>query len=218
MERLNKKTLSFPAKIYTKVFAALGMVLAVAGCGDKGGSASVPVVPPIYGSGCATCSGVMPQPVLLTTFQSEATDFYGNAVVVLKNMQVIVQSTGIQQNASGNNYNWYSGPIAVSGQLDVRKQLVDYDLNTGAQLTSCVVPVGVYPIQTYSVGQMLNASHNGTDISIPSLVSTVGNIELRVEAPSPMGFLENGTRLWATVSIVRVNGVTCSNQFHGEFL
>lgn len=219
MERLNNKTLSFPAKMFTRVFAALGVVMALAACGNKGGGGGGVVAPvvPVYGNGCVNC-GAITQPVLLTTFQSEATDFSGSSVVSLQNMQVYVQGSNLTTSASGNNYNWYSGPITVQGQLHVKKQLNDYDpSNPNVQLSSCVIPVGVYTVQTSQVGQMTNPNRNGTDITFPSVVATNASIELKIEAPSPMGFTNSGSRMWAKVSVVRVNGVQCSSQFYGEF-
>lgn len=208
METLNQKTLSFPAKIFTHAFAALGIVLILAACGKNDGGAVA--VPPVYGSGCGNCAGTIPTPALLTTFKAQSFD--GN--VALMNMQLYAQSTGITAVASGNNYKGYSGPIATQGQLVVRATQYDYVPGTSQMATACVLPAGTHIVQTQTVGQM---GYGGVDIYFPSLIVAGGAIELKVEAPSPMGLLDGGQTLWANVKVVRVNGILCSANFHGDF-
>nr|WP_295904741.1 hypothetical protein [uncultured Bdellovibrio sp.] len=207
MERLNYKTLSFPAKYILRAFAALGMVLALAACNNGGGGGGA-VVPPIYGSGCTNCAGSIPTPVVLTTFQMQS----ANGNITFSNMQLVGQSTRITSNASGNNYRNYEGPIAMQGQMVVARQEIDpYN-------PSCVIQPGTYALQTYSVGQMGFA---GGDIVVPTLLTTTGSIEMRVDSPDPMmagGLLtSSGQRLYAKVTVLRVNGYNCSQTFYGIF-
>lgn len=207
METLNKKTLSFSARIFTQVFAALGIMLTLTACGKSGGNGTQ-VVPPVYGNGCTNC-GTIANPALLTTFSAQSAD--GN--ISLVNMQVYAQASGITPVASGNNYKGYSGPIATQGQMVVKAPQYDYVPYTNQLATACVIPAGTYSLQTVSVGQM---GYDGQNVYFPSLITTAGAIELKVEAPSPMGFLNSGASLWAKVSVVRVNGVVCSASFYGD--
>lgn len=207
METLNNKKLSFPARFSKQVFAVLGMALLLSACEKDSGNV---IVPPIYGLGCQNCQMVIPAPVPLAVFEAKGTD----GTVVLSNMQLYGQSGGIQPNASGNNYKWYRGAVAVQGTMTVSTPQYDYNPGTQVPASSCVLLPGVYNLQTRLVGQM---EDGGVNIVIPSLITTAGNIELRIDAPSPMGLLEEGRRLWANVSIVSVNGITCSKNFFGEF-
>lgn len=204
METLNKKTLSFPAKIFTQVFAALGIILTLTACGKSDGGGT-PVVP-VYGSGCTNC-GTISSPVLLTTFQMQNP----NGNMIFSNMQMHAQSTAIVPNASGNAFRNYSGPIAVQGQLTVSQVLKDWS-------GGCIIQPGIYNVHTYSVGQMGAA---GGDVIIPSLTTNVGAIELRIDGPLNTmsgGLLtEGGLRLYARVSIVKVNGYVCSADFNDTF-
>lgn len=204
MEGLNQKTLSFP-RYFIRVFSALGIVFSLSACNQGGGNA----VPPIYGLGCQNC-GSLVAPVPLTTFQAQGTD----GSVVLSNMQMYGQAAAIKANVSGANYKWYQGPIAVQGTMTVNKAQLDYNSQTGQRASACAIPAGVYTLQTRLVGQM---DYQGVNLMIPNLITTVGGIELKIEAPSPMGLLEDGKRLWANVYIIRVNGVPCSQYFFGEF-
>lgn len=205
METLNKKTLSFPAKIFTQVFAALGIMLTLTACGKGGGNTTQAVVP-VYGNGCTNC-GTISSPVLLTTFQMQNP----NGNMIFSNMQMHAQSTAIVPNASGNAFRNYSGPIAVQGQMTVSQVLRDW---SGA----CIIQPGIYNVQTYSVGQMGAA---GGDVVVPSLTTNVGAIELRIDGPldTMIGGLltEGGLRLYARVSIIKVNGYVCSADFNDIF-
>ncbi|WII71642.1 hypothetical protein QJS83_14330 [Bdellovibrio sp. 22V] len=207
METLKKKNLSFPAKTFTRVLAALGIMLALAACQkDSGGS-------PVIGVGinnCANCVGVIPQPVVLTTYQSKSTD--GN--VVFQNMQILVQSTGIQPNATGNTWKYYRGPIYVQGTMVVTTPQYDYYPGTNYPITGCVIPAGTYQVQSTTVGQM---DYDGVNIVLPSLVTVGGGITMSVEAPYPMGLVESGSRLYAAVKVTSVNGIACSSNFFGTF-
>lgn len=207
MEGLNKKTLSFPAKYFARTIAALGILLALTACKDSGGGGGT-VVPPIYGNGCNNCAGSIPTPVILTTFQMQS----ANANITFSGMQMFGQSTRIIPNASGNNFRNYEGPIAVQGQMIVTRAEVD------PGNPSCVIQPGSYALQTYSVGSMGMA---GGDVVIPTLLSTTGAIEMRVDSPDPMmagGLLtQQGQRLYAKVTVLRVNGYNCSQTFFGIF-
>lgn len=211
METLKNKKLSFPAKVFTRVFAALGLLLTLAACGNKGGgNNNVAVAPPVYGNGCQNCGVAMPSPVLLTTFNTKSLD--GN--VSLMNMQMFAQSTGVNTMASGNNYKGYSGPVAMQGTLVVNATQYDYVPYTTTPATACALPAGTYTLQTVHVGQI---GYCGVDLVMPKLISTVGGIELKIEAASPMGFLDGGQSLWATITVERVNGIVCSQYFKGDF-
>ncbi|AHZ84834.1 hypothetical protein [Bdellovibrio bacteriovorus] len=206
MEGLNNKTLSFPAKMFTRAFAALGMVLALAACGKGGGGGTNTNV----GLNCLSqACGNITAPVVLTTFQSQSST--SNPEIILQNMQIIVSANLIQQNASGNNYNNYQGPIAIQGQMVVTKQMLDVDTITGAQLTPCVLPAGTYNLQTLTTGTMGLA---GGDVNVPAMLSNVGNIEVKIENGQ---LFTSGTRLFAKVSVTRVNGYACSGRFFGSF-
>lgn len=207
MERLNKNSLSFPARFFTQAFAALGLVVALVGCKGNDGGGYAPA--PIYGNGCQNCTSIS-SPVLLTTFNSKSSD----GKVALMNMQVYAQSTNITPMASGNNYKGYRGPIAAQGQLVVTEARTDVDPVTGRALTACVLPAGTFPIQTYTVGSM---EYDGLNVTFPALLTTVNAIEVSVESPSPMGFLDGGQTLWAKVAVTRINGVRCSENFFGIF-
>ncbi|KHD89583.1 MAG: hypothetical protein OM95_02285 [Bdellovibrio sp. ArHS] len=204
MERLNKKTLSFPAMVFTRALATLGVVLTLAACGKDNGGGSAPIVVGI--NGCQNC-GAITAPTVLTTFNSQA----ASGAFALTNMQVYAQAGLIQPNASGYNYKWYNGPIAIQGQLTVPTAFHD-TTNSG-----CVVPAGTYYLQTYSVGQLGNL---GADVLVPSLMTTTGNIELKIESAGVAGggFVDEGRKLYAKVSIVRANGYVCSALFADSIL
>ncbi len=209
METLKNKKLSFPAKVFTRVFAALGLILTLAACGNKdGGNNTVAVAPPVYGNGCQNCGVAIPSPVLLATFQMQNP----NGNVVFSNMQMYAQSSSIVASASGNAFRNYQGPIAVHGQMTVTQ--VIKDLSGG-----CIIQPGTYNLQTSSVGQMGAA---GGDVIIPSLITTGGLIDIRIDSPLNTmsgGLLvdNGGLRLYARVSIVRVNGYVCSSDFNDTF-
>ncbi|WP_415063866.1 hypothetical protein [Bdellovibrio sp.] len=202
METLNNKTLSFPAKYFTRAFAALGIVLSLVACNKDGGGSGVTTA--VYGNGCSNC-GAISSPVLLTTFQMQS----GSGNVVFSNMQMYGQSTGIVANASGNIYRNYQGPIAIQGQMTVTQAQQDWG-------SGCIIQPGTYTVQTYSVGQMGMA---GGDVLVPVMIA--GGIEMRIDGPLNTmagGVLEqNGQRLYARVSIVKVNGYVCSSTFFGDF-
>jgi hypothetical protein len=206
MERLNKKTLSFPRKLI-KTLAIFSMALTLSSCSKSDSSGNL-VTP--YGDNCANCAGSIPNPALMLTFRTTSLD--GN--ISLENMQVFAQATNIGFLPSGNHYKSYSGPIAMRGTLVVKMAQYDYVPGTQQIATACVLPAGTYSVQTVAVGQI---GYDGVDVLLPSLAVTGGGIELRIEAPSPMGFLDGGTSLWAKVSVVRANGVLCSPDFFGDF-
>ncbi|MGZ3774423.1 MAG: hypothetical protein ACXVCY_11330 [Pseudobdellovibrionaceae bacterium] len=206
MGRLKKSILSFPKRFFLGTILIIGISVSLAACYN--GSTNYPA--PLYGFGCQNCGAALASPIPLAVFQSAGTD----GSVVLSNMQMYGQATAIRPNASGSNYKWYQGPIAVQGTLTVSKTQFDIFPDTGQRASSCVVPAGVYTLQTKMVGQM---DLQGVNVMLPDLITTVGGIELKIEAASPMGFISNGTRLWADVYIIRVNGVPCSANFFGEF-
>jgi hypothetical protein len=214
MEGLNKKTLSFPALRFTSFLATLATILAttvLVACGNDGGGAAPPPPVVVNPNGCVTCNGIT-SPVVLTTFQAQAAD----GSMALTNMQLFVQSTNVVPNASGNNYNWYQGPIALQGNLEVRQTVLDVMPGTGMPLTSCAIPAGTYYVQSNGPGQM---GYMGTDIMVPSLITTSGAIELSIEAPAQGGYglTNQGRGFYGVVGVRRVNGVQCSPQFFGVF-
>lgn len=206
MERLNKKTLSFPA--ITRAIAMLGFIFAVAACGDKGGSNAPP---PIYPNGCMpTCANIN-QPLTLTTFQAGTPD----GTMVLTSIQLIGNASNVQQNGSGSLYNWYAGPIVMQGTMTISRSMQDSGWQGSSQ---CFLSAGTYNIQTTTPGQM---NLYGGDIVMSSMIATgpSGTLELRVEAPLNTmtgGQLNsNGQRLYANIRVARVNGITCSQGFFG---
>jgi hypothetical protein len=209
MEKLNLKTLSFPALQFGRVLATLGMVFAMVACGGGGGGggAAVPVTP-VYPNGCMACSGIT-SPVVLTTFNAQVAD----STLSLTNIQVFGQNQG------GSSYGFSGGPIALQGTMEVRQAIYDvysggyygYNYNYGYSPTNtisqCVLTPGTYYIQTSSVGQM-----DGYGSIYPSaVIATSGSIELSIE-----GMLyQNNSRLYGMVRVLRVNGVSCSSSFYG---
>ncbi|MEN0057584.1 MAG: hypothetical protein AAGB31_02020 [Bdellovibrio sp.] len=213
MERLKIHTLSFPKKKMTKFFTGFviaGVLAFLAACNEGGSSGSGATTYYPYGAGCVGCGNIA-NPVLLTTFSTQSAD--GN--VALTNMQTYAQSTQVGYVASGNTYKAYEGPIAMQGQLVVRTSQADYMPGTNQKASNCVLPAGTYTLQTYTAGTM---SYYGVNVMMPSLITSTGGIELKIEAPSPMGFLTGGQQLWARVYVTRVNGYACSSNFFGEFL
>ena len=136
--------------------------------------------------------------------------------ISLQNMVVTGQTNGTVPSASGSMYKGYVGPVATQGTLVVSQTITEYSQGFNNGSTTCTVPAGTYAIQTRMVGQMNDTMKSGGDITFPSLYTTTGGIEISIEAPSSygFGFLNNGQNLWAKVSIVRVNGVTCSQYFY----
>ena len=212
MERLNSNSLRFPAKLFTFAFATLGLMATLAGCGNKGGNDSPPVVvTPIDGNGCTNCQGIT-APFTMATFTAHGSTGY----ISFQNMIVTGQTNGTVPSASGSMYRGYVGPVAVQGTLVVKQNITEYSPGFTQGSTTCTVPAGTYTIQSQLVGQMNDTIKSGGDISFPSLYTTSGGIEISIEAPSSygFGFLNNGQSLWAKASIVRVNGVTCSQYFY----
>lgn len=211
MEGLNKKTLSFPAWNYTKTFAALGMLLVLSACGKDGGGGGVAVAPNGI-TNCANCSTIV-SPVTLAVFETKSPS--GN--VTLSEMKLIAQSTNVRANASGNNYNNYQGPVASQGKMVVNTAQADTS-DMGSTLSSCVLPAGAYTVETKQVGSL---GYVGTDLNLPLLVARSGHavVEMKIEGPGSegMGLYQSGTRVWAKVSIIRVNNIVCSSNFFGVF-
>lgn len=209
MEQLNKKTLSFPAKYFTRAFAALGMIMVLAACGKDGGGGTTTNV----GWNCLqqTC-GTITAPTVLTTFNSSAAD----GSLSLQNMQLIGQSNLVTNTTTGSIYKWYQGPVAAQGTLVVSKPIYDYVPYTSQLASNCVVPAGSYPVQTRIMGQM---EFQGVNIVLPELITTTGNVVLRVEAPGSegMGLYSSGQKLWAVVRVVSANGIACSQHLFGTF-
>lgn len=196
MERLNNKTLSFPALRFARVAATLAMVFALVACGKDGGGGGAPVAP-IPPHGCVTCTGIT-SPVILTTFNTQS---FPNPDMIFQGMQIFGDATLASPYNSGNAANSYSGPIAVQGTLVVTTNLVD-------PYSPCVIPAGTYYVQSNGVGQM----SLGT-LQIPSMITTSGAIEFMVD-----GMLYNaGQSFYGEIGVRRVNGMQCSADFYGVF-
>ena len=197
MERLNKKTLSFPAMRITRVLATLGTVLVLAACGKGDGGGGGGAVTPIPPSSCGSCTGIT-SPQLLTTVSMEA----ASRVMAFTNMQIFGDAGYFTPTATGNYYNTYRGPIGMSGTLVVTTTA--YDTYGGG----CVIPAGTYYVQSNSQGVMDMGM-----LQVQSLISTSGAIEFAIQ-----GMLHNqGTRLYSQIVITRVNGVQCSGMFGDSF-
>lgn len=214
MEQLNKKTLSFPAKYFTRAFAALGMALALVACGKDGGGSGVNTnINTNIGWNCLqqTC-GTMTAPTVLTSFTSTAAD----GSLSLQNMQLIGQSNLVTNTSTGSIYKWYQGPVAAQGTLVVNKPIHDYVPYTGQLASNCVIPPGSYPIQTRTLGTM---EFQGVNILLPELITTTGSVVLRVEAPAQegMGLYSSGQKLLAIIRVVSANGIACSQHLFGTF-
>lgn len=192
---------------FTRAFAALGMVLALAACGKGGGGGTT-----VVGPNCLqqTCGGIN-SPTVLGVYKSENY----RKDIVFSNMSIIAQSTNVQLSGSGEIYRTYSGPVAVQGFLDF--------VVPGQDLYSpqCSVPVGRYNVSTQSVGSM---GYAGGDFVMPVIIAQgPATLEMRIESPlSTMsgGQLSNGSgelRLYSKVSILKVNGVVCSSNFNEIF-
>lgn len=200
MEKLNMKTLSFPAKRLTQALAMLGTVLVLAACGDKGGGGGggTVVVPP---SGCITCGGIT-SPIILTTIESGNFD----DSVVFRDVQVFGESSLIYPNGPyGVIWKDYVGPVAIQGTLDVRGTFTDSS-------AACVVPAGIYTVQSNSAGQIL--ARLGSGFSVPSVVTVAGPVSLELSIQSPGGYglysLSGRVRANSYVSVIRANGVQCA--------
>lgn len=211
MERLKVNSLSFPALHFARIAATLATVIALVACGNDGGGGGGAPVTPIPPSGCYSCNGIT-SPAVLTTFTTQSAD----GMMILRDMQLFVQSTQVMPNASGNNWNWYQGPIALQGTMEVRQPMMDVMPGTGMPLSQCMIPPGTYFMQSNGAGQM---GMMGSDLRVQSLISTSASIELSIEAPSQMGMglTNQGRGLYGVVSVRRVNGIQCSPQFFGTF-
>lgn len=207
MERLNKKTLSFPAMSFTRAFAALGMVLALAACGKGGGGGGNNGN---VGWNCAngSCGGIS-NPSLLATFSGSSS----TGAFQLQNMQLLAQA-GVSNIPASEYYKSYSGPVALGqGQLVVPQQFFDTGSGFGwYNGTGCVVPAGTYNVQNRNAGSL---GIYGQDLQL-DLITTSHNIVIRIEAPASlgMGLMTGGTKLYGAVKILSVNGMACSQTFY----
>ncbi|MDG0816238.1 hypothetical protein [Bdellovibrio svalbardensis] len=200
MENLNKKTLSFSARLFTHAVAALALVTSVAACGNNGGDGNGGgVVGPQLGiTGCSSCVTSMANPLSIDIFNAKNP----SGIASLQGMQLIVNGANFVPGTS-SSYNLYSGPVAIQGNFILSQTVADPA--TG----QCVIPAGTYGIQTADVGQM----SLGT-LRVPRLVSTTGNIVLELsEGVLYKDVATQATRLFGTLMIKSVNGQVCTNAF-----
>lgn len=203
MEGLNNKTLSFPAKMFTRAFAALGMVLALAACGKGGGGGTNTNV----GLNCvASACGGITNPTVLATFSGVGS----LSAFSLQNMQILSQA-GVVSVPASEPYKSYVGPIVLgAGQLVVPQQFFDTGNGFGFYNgVGCVVPAGTYSLQNRSTGSYGNY---GGDLVL-DLITTTHNIVIRVDSRGMGGLMSGGAKMHGLVSILSVNGVACSQTF-----
>lgn len=198
METLNKKTLSFSARFFTRAAAALAIVTSVAACGNNGGGNNN--VPPgqFVGANCASCVSTMGNPRAIDIFSAKN----ATGVANLQNMQLFVSDVNFVPGTS-SSYNLYTGPVAIQGTFTLNQTAADPA--TG----QCAIPAGIYAIQTAQVGQMSLGM-----LKIPLLVSTTANIvmELR-EGILYKDAATQTTRMYGSLFIKSVNGQNCTNAF-----
>lgn len=189
MEKLNKKTLSFPSQIFVKAVAALTIVMTLAACGNGNGGNNNGGI-----SGCQNCGGII-NPVNIAMFNSQSS--YMNIwPVTLQNMMLFVDGAYFVPGSS-SSYNLYSGNIAVQGTMVVQAPIYS---------GPCSVPAGSYAIETYSMGTI----QMGGNLQIPDLVA--GPMRLRMSRGNSGSALYNmngGTRWTGRLEIVAVNGIAC---------
>jgi hypothetical protein len=190
METLNKKTLSFPLKNIARAVGALTVMFLLAACPGNGNKVAAVNV-----FGCQDCAAIV-SPVILSVVSSASPD----QTIQFMNMNLYAEGSLVVPNASGNNYNNYRGPIALQGQMIVTRESID-------PYSGCVIFPGTYDLTTYSAGSMEYAS---SGIRMPLMITNTGGIEIRIDN----GYLhQNGSRLYAQVSVTRVNGYACSPGF-----
>ncbi len=205
METLNKKTLSFSARLFTHAIAALALVTSVTACGNKGGGGSpnnpftVGATGNVTVSNCTSCTATMgSQQLAIDIFNAKNVSGIAN----LQSMQLIVQPGSFVPGAS-SSYNLYSGPVAIQGLLTLTQTAVDPA--TG----QCVIPAGSYTIQTAQVGQMSMGTLN-----VPMLVTNTGNIVMELREGILYKDAATGmTRMYGSLFIKSVNGIACTNAF-----
>lgn len=215
METLNRKTLSFP-KYMARSFVLLAAVFMMACNGSGGGGGGNSTYYPIHPGSCSNCAGTIPNPVPITTVNSASI----NNSIELRNLQIYGEGSRL----SGYGY---TGDILAQGQLIVNTPEFDYG-NMGygpyngigysysyGQGGGCVLNPGTYELRSLNIGKM------GIDKGniIMNMATTNGGIELRIDDPlvGTGGAMIYGNRLYAKVTVLRVNGVNCSSNFYGIF-
>lgn len=203
METLNKKTLSFSAKLFSQAVTALAMVTALAACGNNG-SNNGPVGPQLGVPGnvnianCASCAGSMINPQAVDVFNAK--NFTG--IASLQNMQLVVSGASFVPGSSAS-YNLYRGPVAVQGTFTVNRTVSD------PVSGFCVIPAGSYTVQSTEVGSLLMGR-----LMLPTLVSTTANIVLEIRhGVLYKDAMTQRTRLYGNLYIKSVNGQMCSQYF-----
>ena len=209
-----QKITSFSSKLFIRAAGALTVAFALVACGgNNGGGSAAPVnvLPPGYGNlgpvtitNCTSCNSII-NPMAIDMFDSVS----ATGAASFTKMQVIVSGAGFTPGIS-SSYNLYTGSVAFQGQMNVSTTLAD------SMVGACILQPGVYYFQTIGAGSMAAA---GTIQSPIELVSTAGNIRLRVAAGSTLykSMSTQTTRLMSQVAITSVNGIPCSGNFYGSF-
>jgi hypothetical protein len=197
METLNKSNMKgLVTKVFTRVLASLGVVLALAACGSSSGNSTGAL------SGCVNCSS-MTNAQAMFNFQSESWNGYSyntNFPVTFTNMtmygnNVSTTIAGFNGATTTVNADTYSGAIAVQGTFTVGQQISDAS-------GICTIPAGTYTVTTYSQGQ-----YSGGEFVVQVLIN--GNILATMgSSASPFIYGDNGY-VAGELYINSVNNVTC---------
>lgn len=195
METLNttKQTQGFATKVFTRVLASLGVVLALAACGNSSSNNTGGL------SGCVNCSSLT-NAQAMATFQS--TSIYSTQFplqmtnMTLYGNNVTNTIAGFNGTTTTQSVDTYQGAIAVNGTMIIGAQIMDV---SGA----CIIPAGTYTVQTYSQGYM-----SGGDLQVQMLVN--GNIMMTLQQGMIANY--NGS-YWVSGALIinSVNNVQCNS-------
>ena len=154
MEKLSKKTLSFPRKVFKYGILTVLFSVLVA-CGNKNddnGSGGGVVVGGL--GNCVNCAGYSPAVIWQGTAQSGLGSVRVDATISADvNGLNISSMTGLRPFFSSTT----RIPVSVEGNLII---------NSGQYFGSCWLPGGTYPISTLSLGSMISGSSYGTPITV----------------------------------------------------
>ncbi|MNJ94775.1 hypothetical protein D3C87_124770 [compost metagenome] len=189
MEKLNKKTLSFPSQLFTKAVAALTIVLTLAACGNSGDGGSN------YGGivDCQNCSAVIANPIAITNFVSDGMAY---PRISMQNMTLFGDVAFMRPNHS-TPYNGYNGPVAVQGTLVLHDPL---------QCPGATVPAGSYALTTRAAGNMVN----GSNLTVPEMIA--GPLRIRMTYSGNLSSLNpvNGVIRWTgALEVISMDGYQC---------
>lgn len=193
METLNKSnTKGLVTKVFTRVLASLGVVLALAACGSSSGNSTGAL------SGCVNCSS-MTNAQAMFTFQSVSTAGYQFPVsftnMTMYGNNVSTTIAGFNGATTSVSPDTYSGVIAVQGTFTVSQQITDAS-------GICTIPAGTYTVSTYSQGE-----YSGGEFIVQVLIN--GNILATMgSSSSPFIYGDNGYAA-GELYINSVNNVSC---------